>query len=268
MADRSTLGVALATALVVLAALAPTFVAARPANQIPVETVSANANMTDPTADEWTQVPTATVPLASAPSTVPNANQTSVESVNVQAARSESRLYLQLSWADDSQNRNASDPRAFADAVAVQFPVNTSNRPAIAMGSPTNLVNVWYWSADGTGQELLAGGPGTTTDFAQPAVNASQTYRNGRWHVVLARDLQPGGENRTAIPDEQDVDVAFAVWNGQNMERSGQKAVSEWYTFPFGPGPAGPPFETLLWVVAGAAIVFVVGVTITAVRRT
>ncbi len=40
-----------------------------------------------------------------------------------------------------------------------------------------------------------------------------------------------------------------SCWNGSNMERSGTKAVSEWYHFPLGPGPQGPPYESTgpLW---------------------
>jgi complex iron-sulfur molybdoenzyme family reductase subunit gamma len=52
------------------------------------------------------------------------------------------------------------------------------------------------------------------------------------------------------------------------MERSGRKSVSEWYHFPLGPGPQGPPYETILWTVAGLAIAGVALVTIEAVRKT
>nr|WP_254662892.1 hypothetical protein [Haladaptatus sp. W1] len=52
------------------------------------------------------------------------------------------------------------------------------------------------------------------------------------------------------------------------MERSGRKGVSEWHHLAFSSESGGAPFETLLWTVAGLAIVVVVLVTVSAVRRT
>jgi complex iron-sulfur molybdoenzyme family reductase subunit gamma len=188
--------------------------------------------------------------------------------VTVQAIHTDERFYLHLSWADGTADRNASSPRVFADAVAVQFPVNHSARPPIAMGSTRNPVNVWYWNPSTGSEELLAGGPATTTRFEQSNVNVTATHDDGRWNVVLSRPLDGAGQNRTTVPMDQDMDVAFAVWNGSEMERSGRKAVSEWYHVALGPGPAGPPYETLLWTIAGVSIVGVAVATITAVRRT
>nr|WP_049918664.1 ethylbenzene dehydrogenase-related protein [Haloferax larsenii] len=249
------------------ASVGPAMVSARPANQIPVESVSADAQPQDPTSEAWDTVPAVGVPMASAPSSVPNASETSVESIRVQSARTEKRLYLRLSWADGTADRNVSGPRRFADALAVQVPVNTSARPPISMGSDRNLVNVWYWSADGKTEELLAGGPGTTTKFEESAVETETTYDDGRWTVVMSRELESSAENRTPFAVENNVDVAFAVWNGSEMERSGRKSVSEWYHFPFGPGPQGPPYESILWTIAGLAIVGVALVTVKAVQK-
>jgi complex iron-sulfur molybdoenzyme family reductase subunit gamma len=209
-----------------------------------------------------------TVPLSSAPSGLPSADSVSVERMSVQAARTESRLFLRLSWTDPTADRNSTTPRAFADAVAVQLPANRSARPPIAMGGSGNLVNVWYWSADGTTDELLAGGPGTTTRFERGTVVTDATHADGRWHVVLSRPLDATTEHRTAIPNDADMDVAVAVWNGSNMERSGRKSVSEWHYLALGPGPQGPPYQTVLWLIAGLAIVGSALVTIEGIRRT
>ncbi|MDS0282076.1 ethylbenzene dehydrogenase-related protein [Haloarcula onubensis] len=253
-------------ALVAVAAVSVPPADARPAYEIPVQ--SASGDLGGPDAAGWSDVPTATVPLASAPSSVPNANDTTVEQVRVQAARGDGRLYLRLRWADATRDTAANSTRAFADAVAVEMPVNTSARPPIAMGGPTNRVNVWYWNGATGGQELLAGGAGSTTRMADATVEANASYRNDTWTVQYSRPLDGPGENRTTVPEDRDLDVAFAVWNGSNGERAGQKAVSEWYYFPFGAGPQGPPYETLLWAVAGTAIVAVLAVTAYGVSRT
>ncbi|WP_135807022.1 ethylbenzene dehydrogenase-related protein [Halorussus marinus] len=259
---------ALACLLVVTGALAPTLASARPANQIPVESVRADENPQRPTGEAWDAVPAVEVPMTSAPSGLPNADETSIEGIRVQSAESDGRFYLRLSWADETADLNASAPREFADAVAVQVPANTSVRPPIAMGSTRNPVNVWYWRGDAGTEELLAGGAGTTTPFERPAVNASATHDDGRWTVVLSRPTAADAANRTTLAVERDVDVSFAAWNGSEMERSGRKSVSEWYHFRLGPGPQGPPYESILWTIAGLAIVGVSLVTIQAVRNT
>ena len=254
-----------ATAAVAAAGLAP-FVGGRPANEIPVERASADESPELTTGAAWADVPAVTVPLSSAPSGVPSADNTSVERMTVQAVRTDSRLYLRVSWPDATRDGPPDDPRAFEDAAAVQFPVNESTRPSIAMGSPRNLVNVWFWTPTNS-QELLAGGAGSTTRFGNDTVVTNATHAEDRWTVVYGRQLDASGANRTSISLERDVDVAFAVWNGSNMERSGQKAVSEWHYLALGPGPQGPPWEAFLWAVAGLAIVVVAFVTVSAVRR-
>ncbi|GGN87306.1 MULTISPECIES: ethylbenzene dehydrogenase-related protein [Haloarcula] len=266
---RTLLVAAVVAVLVTLSAVAAPLASARPAHEIPV--APATGDLSGPTTDGWEDVPAATVPLASAPSSVPNADQTSVERVHVQAARGDGQLHLRLQWHDATRDVATNETRAFADSVAVQFPVNTSSRPPIAMGGPTNRVNVWYWSGATGTEELLAGGAGSTTRFQNPSVNATAVHRgsgeNATWTVVYTRDVGASGANRTTIADDGDVDVAFAVWNGSNSERAGRKSVSEWHYFPFGPGPEGPPYETVLWTVAGIAIVGVVAVTAFGVHR-
>ncbi|WP_435345892.1 ethylbenzene dehydrogenase-related protein [Haloarchaeobius sp. HRN-SO-5] len=259
-----------ALAVVVLAATAvvPAFVDARPAYEIPVNYEVDGETLERVDGEEWGEAPAATIPVSSAGADVPAAENTTVEQVTVEAVRTDDRLYLRLTWADPSRDVSNDEIRTFTDAVAVQLPVNATARPPIAMGSPDNLVNVWYWAADDRTEELLAGGAGTTTEYSDPTVRTNATYENDRWKVVFSRPLEGSTANRTTVPTDEDMDVAFAVWNGGNMERSGQKAASEWYYLALGPGPAGPPYELILWTVAGVAIVVTTLVTIEGVRRT
>lgn len=268
---RRTLGTAalVAVAVVAAAVLAP-LATARPAHEIPV-TEDPDGALAQPDGAGWADVPAADVHLTSAPSSVPNADDTTIERVHVQAATAEQRLYVRLQWADATRDANATSIQNFTDAVAVQFPANRSARPPIAMGGPGNMVNVWYWGSDAGTQELLAGGAGSTTPFQNPAVDTNATYRgsgeNATWTVVYSRPLDAAGENRTAISEDGDLDVAIAVWNGSNDERAGRKSVSEWHYFPMGGGPDGPPYETLLWSLAGLAVVTVTAVTAFGVHR-
>ncbi|WP_436927160.1 ethylbenzene dehydrogenase-related protein [Halosimplex amylolyticum] len=265
-ADRSWLTVAAVVVLAVTAAaVLPSLTSARPANEVPMGEVGANA--THPTADAWTTVPSVELALSSAPSGLPGASNVSVSEAQVRAATNGSHVFVRVSWPDATADRNASAPREFADAVAVQVPENASARPPIAMGGADNRVNVWYWTGDGRTEELLAGGAGTTTDFESTSVSTDAVHEDGEWHVAFTRDAAAEG-NRTDLSGEQDVDLSVAVWNGSYDERAGRKAVSEWHYLAMGPGPQGPPYETILWAVAGLAILFVTVVTIEGVRRT
>ncbi|MFB6170059.1 MAG: ethylbenzene dehydrogenase-related protein [Haloarculaceae archaeon] len=266
---------ALVLALLAVGALAPALTTARPLNEVPVTRVSADRveQYGRPTSDAWDEAVPVEVPLSSAPSSVPDADDTSVDRVTVRTARTEETLFVRLSWADATADGNVSGSSptpsvdSFGDAAAVQVPVNTTARPGIAMGSSRQMVNVWYWNAYSGEEELLAGGPGTVTAFEDPTVETAAAYEDGRWHVVFTRELRSARSQRTSFDMRNDVSVAFAVWNGSNMERSGRKSVSEWHHFPFAPEEGTALYEALLWGVAGLAIVVVVVVTVTAVRR-
>ncbi|MFB6165890.1 MAG: ethylbenzene dehydrogenase-related protein [Haloarculaceae archaeon] len=268
MTDRSRQLTAALAAVVLLGTVVGTMVAAgRPAGEIHVEAVD-SADYAAPGHAGWQDVPARTVALTAAPSGLPQASNTTVTQARVQAAETDSRLYVRVSWADATVDRNESDPRQFADAVALEMPVNASGpQPPIAMGSNKNMVDVWYWSGSTGSQELLAGGAATLTEFQSDHVATQVRRDGGQWQVVFARNLSAPGANRTALDGQQDVPVALAVWNGSNMERSGRKAVSTWQYFPLGPGLQGPPLQTLFWALAGLALVAIVLVTIRSVSN-
>lgn len=266
-----------ALALIAVVAVVPQFVEGQdPAGEIPVLSASQDeaSSLSDPTAQTWNDAPTETIPLSSAPSGAPDANDTSIERVNVQTARSAQALFVRLTWTDATEDGNVTPsqyetPRtnSFGDAVGVQFPANATDEPGIAMGGPGSMVNVWWWNGAGGDEELLAAGPATTTPFRNASISATGTYRDGRWHVVFVRNLTADADDRPDLSVNEDVNVAFAVWNGSNAERAGRKAVSDWHYLPFGPEPQGPPYQTILWTIAGLAIVVVLAVTGLAVKR-
>lgn len=252
-------------AIVVVAALIPVLASARPAREIPTPTVE--ENLSSPGADGWEDVPAVDIPLSAAPSGIPGAEEVSVRTVDVQAAQSDTSLFVRLQWSDPAKSTAGDAPRSFVDGAAVQIPVDTSTQPAIAMGSTTNLVNVWNWRADGNTEYLLAGGQGSTTPLPASDLSTQSSYDDGTWTVTHSRSLLSNETNQTSITGESDLDIAFAVFNGTNMERGGTKSVSDWYYLNIGPDDGGAPFETLLWALAGIAIVVVVLVTIQGIRR-
>ena len=50
------------------------------------------------------------------------------------------------------------------------------------------------------------------------------------WRVVYKRALQTQDPNDVQFKLGMSVPVAFAVWDGQNVERDGMKAISTWFT--------------------------------------
>ncbi len=102
--------------------------------------------------------------------------------------------------------------RTFLTAWGSGNPLSTPNRP-----SPV--------------EDLNAGGFGSLTSQPDKQQNVAGrgVWSGGKWKVVMARKM--------ASPDSGDVQfkagavipIAFAVWDGANGERGGEKAVSGWH---------------------------------------
>ena len=70
-----------------------------------------------------------------------------------------------------------------------------------------------------------------TSKQKQGRVKGQAEWRRGFWRVVMKRPLSSGGvdtENEATLQPGRLQAVAFAVWNGENKERNGQKAVAAW----------------------------------------
>ncbi|MFI5398780.1 MAG: ethylbenzene dehydrogenase-related protein [Candidatus Binatia bacterium] len=87
--------------------------------------------------------------------------------------------------------------------------------------------------------ELNAEGFGTLTP--QPAddqqIRGRGAWRDGKWHVVIVRSLKTTSPRDRQFAAGQQVPVAFAVWNGAEQDRNGQKAVSVWQQLRIGSTP-------------------------------
>ncbi|MDR5656435.1 ethylbenzene dehydrogenase-related protein [Halodesulfurarchaeum sp. HSR-GB] len=257
-ARQSTLVVAIATLVVASALFVPAIAAGVPANQVPVSSQpDAGDSLSQPTGDAWADVESAQVPLTSAPSGLPDASIVQTDSVTVQSAHTDDRIYVRLQWDDQTENASEAALDAYADGAAVQLPANVSTTPSVELGSQDQPVNLWYWTAADGAEEALAGGynPGSITALEETTVQTHATHDGDTWTVVFERSLETDAPARADFDLETDVDIAFAVWDGANDERSGHHAYSEWYTLPLGPGDTGPAAQYLLWAVAGIGIV-------------
>jgi len=79
-------------------------------------------------------------------------------------------------------------------------------------------------------ENLNAAGVGTIT--SQPAeaqiIRGEGRWADGKWRVVMVRSLRTENPRDAQLQPGQDSAVAFAVWDGAQRDRDGQKAVSVW----------------------------------------
>jgi len=256
---QTTVSVAAVAFLVLASAvLLPAIAAGVPANQVPVShQPDAAAELASPDGTAWSAIDGREIPLTSAPSGLPGANVVATDAVTVKTAYTDSELYVWMQWDDETANVSESSLNAFSDGAAVQLPANVSTSPTVQLGSQGTPVNLWYWTGATGPEEALAGGfsPGSITTMENTTIETAASHGEGSWTVVFQRSLETPADARADFDLETDVDVAFAVWDGANEERSGHHAYSEWYTIPLGPEPTGPTAQYLLWAVAGIGIV-------------
>ena len=81
-------------------------------------------------------------------------------------------------------------------------------------------------------EDLNAEGFSTLTTQAHQDVQGAGNWRNNRWSVVYKRALKNGDANDTQFSGSK-TPMAIAIWNGQNKERNGQKAVTQWNTLHY-----------------------------------
>jgi len=74
-------------------------------------------------------------------------------------------------------------------------------------------------------EDLNAEGFSTLTTQAHQDVEGRGNWSNNRWMVVFKRLLITEDQNDTQFTG-QETPIAFAVWNGNNKERNGQKALT------------------------------------------
>lgn len=76
-------------------------------------------------------------------------------------------------------------------------------------------------------EDLNAEGFSTLTTQAHQDVEGKGDWQNSRWTVVFKRTLTTADENDAQFKGNK-TPMGIAIWNGQNKERNGQKAVTQW----------------------------------------
>ncbi len=81
-------------------------------------------------------------------------------------------------------------------------------------------------------ENITAQGFGSATDNERennPNLNGFGKWQSGRWAVVFKRTLNSQNEYDVSFREGGVTPVAFAVWNGSEMQAGARKAISTWY---------------------------------------
>jgi len=219
----------------------------------------------DPEDAAWRKVSPMTLPLSGQVITRPVWPEPTARALTVRALHNGKDIAFLLEWQDNTKNDRLT-PGTFRDGVAIGLPLGDA--PAFfCMGQLDHYINIWHWKADwqsdidrraarntdkkrggvrtfeviprriSSVEDLIGGGFSTlTTKEKQGRVQGDAIWKDGVWHVVMWRPLASEEQESEAklIPGRMQT-VAFAVWNGENKERNGQKAVAPWFQLVIDP---------------------------------
>lgn len=220
----------------------------------------------EPEAAAWDKVPPLTVPLSGQVFTRPVWPDPSARALIVRAIHNGKHIAFLFEWNDNTKNDKLT-PGTFRDGLAIGLPLG--NAPAFfCMGQLDHYINIWHWKADwqsdvdrraareqggrGRGgvrrfeviprrassvEDLIGGGFSTlTSKREQGRVQGQARWHRGVWQVVMTRPMESEGmENEARLEPGRLQAIAFAVWNGENRERNGQKAVAPWFQLAIDP---------------------------------
>lgn len=186
----------------------------------------------------WDRVPTYRTHLLPAPPVHQSVNLRFAEGATrgkhlyFQVARTDERFYIRLRWKDSTEDRGTTVDD-FRDGVAVQYALKDADT-SYMMGTGTDKpVNIWYWRADQQHVEnLAAGGYGSTTTLEQQTVSGAGAYvpeqiaLDSEWHVVMSRPLKAVDKYDVNFERKTTVPMGFALWQGSDKERDGNKRVT------------------------------------------
>ena len=204
----------------------------------------------------WAKVAPMTLPLSGQVITRPVWPEPTARALTVRSLHNGTEIAFLLEWQDNTKNDRLT-PGTFRDGVAIGLPLGDA--PAFfCMGQLDHYINIWHWKADwqsdidrraaktsekakdgvrtfeviprrvSSVEDLIGGGFSTlTTKEKQGRVQGKATWKDGVWHVVMRRPLvSEEQENEAKLIPGRVQTVSFAVWNGENKERNGQKAVA------------------------------------------
>jgi len=213
----------------------------------------------------WAKVSSLTVPLSGQVITRPVWPEPTARALVVRSLHNGAEIAFLLEWQDNTKNDRLT-PGTFRDGVAIGLPLGDA--PAFfCMGQLDHYINIWHWKADwqsdidrrasrqtekkeggvrtfeviprrvSSVEDLIGGGFSTlTTKEKQGRIQGKAQWKDGVWRVVMRRPLvSEEPENEAKLIPGRVQTISFAVWNGENKERNGQKSVAPWFQLAIDP---------------------------------
>ena len=217
---------------------------------------------TRPSDTAWETIAPIPIPLSGQIITRPVWPEPSAKVISVRSVHDGKDISFLMEWQDATKNERLT-PGVFRDGAALALPLGDA--PAFfCMGQLDHYVNIWHWKADWQSdvdrrkarakekkrskrgirrfeviprrpssiEDLIGGGFSTlTSKIRQGTIKGEAEWKDGFWRVVMKRPLTRSGdntENEAVLVPGRIQAVSFAVWNGENKERNGQKAVASW----------------------------------------
>ncbi|MCK5235600.1 MAG: c-type cytochrome, partial [Deltaproteobacteria bacterium] len=186
-----------------------------------------------------------------------------IDSVSVKALYNEKVLTLLMEWDDFTKSvpgLRGSDKIAGGeharDGFSVQMPLKGGGefsedervygvKPALEMGSSFRGVVDWLWRGPEKDKrdELLefhAHGSGTLKEVPLSAsVRFLSRYRDGSWQLMVKYPLKG---TPLDFRSNDFTPIAFAAWDGSNMERAARHSLSSWAYLYLKPGYSFKPY--------------------------
>ena len=80
-------------------------------------------------------------------------------------------------------------------------------------------------------ENVTAIGPQTVTPLSEneQKVMGSGIWDGQKWQIVFVRELISDSKQKVNFIKGESIPIAFAIWNGSEKDRNGQKMVSTWY---------------------------------------
>ena len=221
---------------------------------------------TTPDDASWEQVSPMALPLSGQVFTRPVWPEPTARALNLRSIHNGKEVAFLLEWRDNTKNDKLT-PGTFRDGLAIGLPLGDA--PAFfCMGQLDHYINIWHWKADwqsdvdrraakakqrkkrkgvrrfeviprraSSVEDLVGGGFSTlTSKREQGRIKGQAKWNRGTWQVVMRRALTTSAkENEARLEPGRLQTISFAVWNGENKERNGQKAVAPWFQLAIDP---------------------------------
>jgi mono/diheme cytochrome c family protein len=231
---------------------------------------------TDPKSEDWDAAAWVDVPLAGQVILGDRLFTPSVTQISVKALYNDKEIAFLLYWDDRTNSAGqspvpgavvpessakgalASGTTAYADAVALQFPVGIPlelEKPYFLGGDAQHPVNLWNWKNGSPVREFNAVSLSSWTaqsEGDQTVRGPGAVFEDGRWWLVVSRSLEtPSPETDVQLRAGHFAPVAFFAWDGANGDHGTRCAISTWYDLVLVPGTparayALPPVAILL----------------------